>query len=432
MKYANISWVSHAEKLADAVLQYRDDREALIDILAYSLEERALNLPLVESGKTLDDLCPFTFLASMYRELSPHRRATFIETLSAELDISGSMPTSFDGLIEIGDNLIRFVSNRSSQQHVERETLWDLFHAAIMLADNDSQTHRAQFIELYDRVFSLRIAGRHVMPIALSWIRPHFFPYYEGISDAFSGQEYLEMLDAVCGQNSDAFEITRSYWETIQSPPLSIDESLLASELTSCIDFTYAENVAHATREFHKHWNPTSTNFAEMCESAFTPVISFIPMTYNFNPVKELLIFAEKESQTICSAFTLLFNENALLAERILKFEALTAQLFERYRGDIVRATPRRSSHGNFHAISIYLFLKYPERYYLYSPRRLKALNEATAYGAKYRIADVESVERYYELCDQVVASDPFRRHIQSRPEPPSVLMEAFTAQLLK
>lgn len=366
---APLAWMAANEGLAEAVLARRTDRAGLVDRLAYALEESCVSLPIIENGEDLDDICPFTFFASFCRPMDDQRRSRLVACLLDALDVDAQAPASFEGLALVDDRHARFFSRNHATRACEIERLWDVFAIAMRRPLDRPELDRA-----CGRVASLRAPGRALLPIALSWVRPRAF-------------------EPPAAERSP------------ESP--EIDAEKTAALLDAFRDHLVRDGrdgrTGRAVARFQACWDEDAPDFAAMLARSLKESGHLLFRDYYFNPLKEVLAFAQEEPETTRGALKALFDEEQPLVERICRFEAETARLFERHRGSIAHAVPRRSSHGNYHAICVYLFLRHPGRHHLFSPRRMKALSSQTGCTRPYRVAQPDVVLRYAELCDALV-----------------------------
>jgi hypothetical protein len=295
-------------------------------------------------------------------------------------------------------------------------------------ADERTRDAEDSFIAAFNRAVLLRIPGRHLLPTALSWVRPRFFLpsdcVYESASQCdarnrdtvLDGERYVAMIKSVQNRGdgraagSAVFDRALISWNNIRAPEAHID----SGKVESAIDFYCAniETVREASRSkwsavrlFQENWDTDAPDFHDMLARSLEGYDALVPANPTFNPRKDILVFARNEPEATRSAFRTLFSDDAPMIERMVRFEAETALLFERNRGDIISAIPRRSSHGNYFAISAYLFLRFPDETYLFSPRRMKSLDELTMEGGRHRISDPSTVDEYQRLCEEVCAS---------------------------
>lgn len=450
-----LSWISCYEALSNAIIPFSMRRLELIDILADALNESVLNFPIVESGEALEDMCPFTFFAGFNRQISPTRRRQFLENLFKKFDIDKQVPSNFDGIPIVQNTEARFFSSEKGRGAGETALLWELFAVALDYADdpyasltvrkksvhnrsNDRKTSgspsdascRKRFARAYDAVIHHRVKGKDEITTALFWIRPRTFVPLNGHTQAFlakhfaleealnkkplDGERYLNLLDQVhvtLSNHAFGSEVTdlalfaEKAWEESKPPTPTFDEKKtdrMISDYICDIALVRPEGAFkwRAVRCFQDNWNMGAEDFSGMLTRALAKHGNLLFTSFFFNPIKEILHFADKESELMRQAFSELYDESRPLIARVLRFEETTARLFEQYRGDFVRSIGKRSSHGNFYAISVYLFLRYPDTYYLFSPNRLKGLSKSTRYKRSFKLAEPEILEQYFEMCD--------------------------------
>lgn len=417
------AWVILFEHMADIVLGYRSQESRLSGHLADALEKCAMQFPIIESGECLKGMCPFTFFASFCRTMRPNRRSRLLECLidTMGIDASGLSPRQAEcpGLHETNARSLRFFSARTQTQRLEIDALWELFSCAILYADNPVHKHEDLFARAYNRVIALRCPHCELIPTMLSWIRPRFFlptPCLDADAASCNPPKvdaYLASLPTPRNQEpacetTPVFDIAQKSWFASRAETPSFDrdalERLMERYLASIGDFRQSTQAKWmAVRHFQKQWNPNALDTHSMIASCLEGMEAIIPVNPSFNPKRDIVTIASKEPRFTQDAFNVLFDTSRPSVERIVMFESMIAQAFERHRGEIISAIPRRSSHGNFYAISAYLFLRFPEEEYLFSPRRINGLSKAVGYTGHFRIAEPESVEVYHDLCESIL-----------------------------
>lgn len=381
------AWAPINEAIAHALVPMRRNRRELVDALAWALEKSCMQFPLIESGEDLDDICPFTFFASFSRPMPDERRARLMSCICEALGVEGDVPDAFPAYPTVEDRDARFFGRGDAQmRHIE--ALWELFEAA---ACAPRQTEAAggsddlRFAAALDRVKVLRVPGAAHLETALAWVAPHRFSPVRMPAREAAGDEPGDPDPAKVGMLLDGYTRNAADFRSDGHGPW---------RMVQC---------------FQSRWDPSASDFAAMLEGALAEESGLLFSNYFYNPRKEVLTFARRDPDRVQAAFGLLFDEGVPLVERIVRFEATMAQLFEQYRGLIASAMPRRSSHGNYRAVSAYLFLRFPDRCYPFSPPLFTALAEAAGAGGVPRLSQPESVGLYFALCDAVceaVAAD--------------------------
>ena len=176
------AWTRFYEPVADALLQYRDNRAPLVAAL-HEIADRRSELPftLAYKGERLKDIDPFTTMGVFNRRMKdPNRRAIATE-LAKFLQVEEPVPAlsiNDDGiplLLALNSRFFAFPNDRLDR---DIETLWQLFADALDLADGVTDDQSA-FIRSYNA--ALRQKGvAYNLTIGLYWIRPWQYPTLEG------------------------------------------------------------------------------------------------------------------------------------------------------------------------------------------------------------------------------------------------------------
>ena len=111
-----------------------------------------------------------------------------------------------------------------------------------------------------------------------------------------------------------------------------------------------------AIKWFQDHWRPEDPNFAAMIENALAKTYNWLASNQYY--AKKLLIdFSLKHPQEVRKLFEMLFNEDLPLAQRFDDFRASF---------DAFAAKENVNHYQDLHAVSVYLTLRYPEKYFIY------------------------------------------------------------------
>lgn len=364
-----LSWKEAHRRIGAAVLEHQDDHEDLVDRLSFALEQSFTPFPIIETGEILADIDPFTFFASWCRPMDDQRRNRLVHLVADALDVQLEGSIDFDGLPLVEDRQARFFGRNVSLVARDIRVLWEVYRA-VREEGRESEAAAAAF----SSVERLRMPGRLVLKQAVQWIDPNFAESRDAVSRYRRwgvDSDNVMMLLKAYARHLDRFGRSRDTWRAVQS--------------------------------FQVNWDENAEDFEGMLRRALADSAHLLSKGFNFSALKEIMLFAKREPETLRRAFLDLYDTRYAEAERICRFEAELARLFETYRADLVHSFARRSSHGNYHANSIYLFLRYPDESYLFSPRRMRALAKAAGWAKPYRIAHPDVVGDYHELCDAVL-----------------------------
>ena len=151
-----------------------------------------------------------------------------------------------------------------------------------------------------------------------------------------------------------------------------------------------------AIAHFQKHWDINAANFTDMLKLAFGFDPDNLLIGAMYYPKLMIWHYSEFDEDFVRQMFIDLFDENKDLAERINAFVSASADVNNRRDAD--------SNHYQDHrAISTYLWLKYPEKYYIYKADCVKALT--THLGIDYKRQNKlkgQNVVNVYDIYDQI------------------------------
>lgn len=126
-----------------------------------------------------------------------------------------------------------------------------------------------------------------------------------------------------------------------------------------------------AIQHFQKHWDINAVNFLDMFMEATDKTFNLLANMNNY-PRGMIKAFATSDAEAVRGMFINLFDESANLAERIEQFQATAEELRVKYDD----GTWRQHYQGE-NAITTYLWLKYPDKYYIYKYSEVRAFAKA-------------------------------------------------------
>lgn len=160
-----------------------------------------------------------------------------------------------------------------------------------------------------------------------------------------------------------------------------------------------------AVKQFQDAWNPDADNFATMLESALSGTSNLLYGGQHYRPRELLQNFAEiNPMKTRHALVDILFNEEEkTFKKRMERFEQATDELLEEYKKKAASLDkkPESKSDQNSHAMSVYLFLRYPESQYLYQYSIYTSI--ANKLGRKIEGDKFERVTDYISICEMVI-----------------------------
>ena len=160
-------------ELADKLLAFKDDRQALIATLQHVYAELGMDLPTLDSGGIPTDIDPFTVYGLFNRGLTDNKRRAVALGIGGALGVQAPLHHDFVGVpVLLNINATFYDQVRRDDGDIER--LWDLFAVALAYADQPTEQAEAVFRHAYDAVLQQRHASWNVT-MGLFWIRPYAY-----------------------------------------------------------------------------------------------------------------------------------------------------------------------------------------------------------------------------------------------------------------
>ena len=122
---------------------------------------------------------------------------------------------------------------------------------------------------------------------------------------------------------------------------------------------------------FQKYWNLDAEDFGEMFKIATEKTFNLLASNHHFPKAMIGEFIKSAGTEVVREMFTILFDETKDLAERIAYFIETSDNNLTKYFGD------KYASHfQNLNSISTYLWLRFPDKYYIYRYSEYKRLLE--------------------------------------------------------
>jgi len=158
-----------------------------------------------------------------------------------------------------------------------------------------------------------------------------------------------------------------------------------------------------AVKCFQDHWDVNAEDFVEMFLRSLDGVKKLVDVQGNI-PRSVLKCFAQSEPEKIRAIFIDLFDENQDLITRIETFKKQSKNVFDRVE------TPYRRHYQDEKAISIYLWMRYPDKYYIYKLtdfRNASKYLESDYLFEKHEYAyNVRNYSKFYDEIREGVKND--------------------------
>lgn len=153
-----------------------------------------------------------------------------------------------------------------------------------------------------------------------------------------------------------------------------------------------------AIQTFQTHWDVNAEDFAEMLHRSLDTTSDLLS-SLNFYPRRTIEDFAKAAPEEVRAMFIALYDESKDVYDRIKTFKEQAAILLTKYGNGAAQ------HYQNESAVSVYLWLRYPDRYYTYQYSEVKAATEVleSNYSFKLRAyaANIRNTIKFYdEICD--------------------------------
>lgn len=168
-----------------------------------------------------------------------------------------------------------------------------------------------------------------------------------------------------------------------------------------------------AVKWFQDHWDMEAEDFAEMLEASLSKTSILLAASNNY-PKQMIVVFAQAAPEEVRDMFRQLFDEKQDVIDRIVSFKEKSVTLLDRYGGGA------KNHYQTENAISVYLWLRHPDKYYIYKYGEIKAAIQklgGDAHFVKGRYE--ENLRNFYRIYDEVCAKlsqdDEMKRLLQSQ-----------------
>ena len=155
-----------------------------------------------------------------------------------------------------------------------------------------------------------------------------------------------------------------------------------------------------AVKHFQDNWNIDADNFGEMFAKATEKTYNLLTSGYVY-PRGMIINFAESNDEATRRMFRNLFDESKDLAMRVEAFQVAAEEMRAKY-GD----GTWKNHYQNTNSISTYLWLRYPDKYYIYKYELYKSA--ATELSADYnpkRNGSVETMVNGFKMYDEICSA---------------------------
>ncbi|SUP41733.1 AAA family ATPase [Veillonella criceti] len=168
-----------------------------------------------------------------------------------------------------------------------------------------------------------------------------------------------------------------------------------------------------AVKYFQENWDINAKNFVKMLTNSLSKTGNLLTSGNNF-PGNMIIEFAEASPEEVRTLFVELFDESEDIYTRINSFKQKSNILLKKYKADAVQ----HYQHEN--AISTYLWLRYPDKYYIYKFGEVKAVSEKLKSDYIFKRGAYEDNIRnffslYNEICEELKKDEELKSMLASQ-----------------
>ena len=155
----NYDWINIAEKIANKILEYKNNDEKLMNIIQSIKTDEEINnnieqIKIENKLQRISNIDGFTAINIIFMRIkNSTKRAKFIAKFEEK---TGMKIDKFDGEIDgipyLINNRVRLTNGKIQEKEL-KEALWDLFEIAIKYADNKTKENENDFVDKYDKVY---------------------------------------------------------------------------------------------------------------------------------------------------------------------------------------------------------------------------------------------------------------------------------------
>ena len=132
-------WIDFYSEFATKLLLFKNDRKALIERIKDVYTAINMQVPKLESGSDIIDIDPFTIFGLFNKGITNSNRIAIIRSIANVFGIEAKVPNNFDGIPVLNNLKATFYAFKEDRKADDIDNIWNVFEAALRLADNDTE-----------------------------------------------------------------------------------------------------------------------------------------------------------------------------------------------------------------------------------------------------------------------------------------------------
>ena len=168
-------WVDFYKEFASKLLDYKDNRNELVEKVKAIYSMTGMNMPTLERENNLIDIDPFTVFGLFNKKLRDDNRIKILTAIANLFNIKTPVPTSFDSLPVLNPQNATFYSFIDERGENDIDDLWELFTTALAYVQEPTTDNKEKFMHFFDLAINKKGNGNSKITMALYWISPNAF-----------------------------------------------------------------------------------------------------------------------------------------------------------------------------------------------------------------------------------------------------------------
>jgi 5-methylcytosine-specific restriction protein B len=171
-------WVPFYKECAIKLLEYKNNRQDLIEKVKSIFSETGINLPTLERENNIVDIDPFTVLGLFNKSsMKQENRIKIISSLSKQFYIQAKAPKTFDSIPVLNNQNATFYYflEEGGRDADDIDHLWLLFESALAYAKTPDKANKKIVSKYFDLVVNKKGNGNSKVTMGLYWIAPDVY-----------------------------------------------------------------------------------------------------------------------------------------------------------------------------------------------------------------------------------------------------------------
>lgn len=246
------TWIPFYKELAQKLLQYRDNRNPLINWIYDNLQGYIVHLKDDPDGRRVADIDPFSVFSIFNRGITDKNRGKICTKLKEGFGITAPIPEDYNGIPIVNAMRSNFMAFEKDRQEGDIERLWNVFAAAV----KDEPIKDA-----YDALKGQNLI-KYNLTIGLFWVRPDKYLPLDG-----NCRDYLKDLGITVPKHQ--FVVYDEYTKVMKELDFFITTGLY--DFSNFAEFSYIAFVNKVENREGKKVNPVDDSTASVRYWVFSP-----------------------------------------------------------------------------------------------------------------------------------------------------------------